>query len=103
MCSYCSTAHQKEYLLGDDNDWLLVIVMYSAINRKQSCPIRYDAKIHCQYLMTKRALCIPWLGYDGGAVLVQGATGEPATDSYKVSLVTNCYRSNWGSFSLTTW
>ena len=29
--------------------------------------------------------CIPCLGYDGGAVLVQGAMGEPATDSYKVS------------------
>lgn len=35
-------------------------------------------------LMTSRALCIPRLGYDGGAVLVQGAIGEPATDSYKV-------------------
>jgi len=37
--------------------------------------------------MTNRALGIPWLGYDGGAVLVQGAIGEPATDSYKVSLL----------------
>lgn len=37
--------------------------------------------------MTSRALCIPWLGYDGGAVLVQGAIGEPATDSYKVSFL----------------
>ena len=36
------------------------------------------------YLMTNRELCIPWLGYDGGAVLVQGAIGEQATDSYKV-------------------
>ena len=34
--------------------------------------------------MTNRELCIPWLGYDGGAVLVQGAIGEQATDSYKV-------------------
>lgn len=33
----------------------------------------------------QRSNCIPWLGYDGGAVLVQGAMGEPATDSYKVS------------------
>ena len=37
--------------------------------------------------MTNRVLCIPWLGYDGGAVLVQGAIGEPATDSYKVSFL----------------
>ena len=38
-------------------------------------------------VMTSRALCIPLLGYDGGAVLVQGAIGEPATDSYKVSFL----------------
>jgi len=57
--------------------------MYIVVNSKQSCPIRY---------YDQRSNCIPWLGYDGGAVLVQGAMGEPATDSYKVSsfLLENC-------------
>ena len=38
-------------------------------------------------LKTKLLLLNSALGYDGGAVLVQGAYGEPATDSYKVKQV----------------
>ena len=64
--------------------WSLLCTVLSTVNSH----VPLDIMLKCTvFIMTNRALCIPILGYDGGAVLVQGAIGEPATDSYKVSFL----------------
>lgn len=49
--------------------------------------------IRSEMLMRRATQELKWLnipsglGYDGGAVLVQGAVGKPASDAYKVYLI----------------